>query len=166
MLLNFFQKQAKKIETPPVDAPGPEIAYDPALVAALTQQHRDLVTMLLKASSLAAQKRYDDVTEALAQFKAVLQEHLKRETTELHPYLAKHLKGENSKDLVKQMRHDTVMAERAVEGLIDHYMGYHVSERTVTRFSAELESASEEFSARLEREEAAFYTLYQAAETY
>lgn len=165
-MLSLFQRQPKKAVAPQAEPPRSEVAYDPALVAGLTQQHRDLVMLLVKADSLARQRRYEDVAAVLDQFKTALRLHVVRESTELHPYLVLHLTGVQSKDLLRQMRHEAVLAERAVEGLIEHYTGYPVSERNVLRFSAELEGVIEEFSTHVEHEEAAYYTLYQAPGLY
>ena len=165
-MLSLFQRQSRASEVPPAEPARPEAAYNPALVAGLTQQHSELVMLLVKADSLARQRLYEDVTRILGEFRAALHEHLRRESAELHPYLMRYLTGEKSRELLKQMRHEAVLAERAVEGVIGHYMAYPVNQRTVLRFTAELEHVIEEFSARLEYEEAAYYTLYQPPGIY
>ena len=165
-MLSLLQRLPKKTHALQSEPSQSNVAYDPALVAGLTQQHSELVMRLVKADSLARQRLYEDVTRILEEFRIALQEHLRRESAELHPYLMRYLTGEKSRELLKQMRHEAVLAERAVEGLVGHYTAYPVSERTVLRFTAELEHVIEEFSARLEYEEAAYYTLYQPAGIY
>ena len=165
MLDKFFRKQPQKTEAPKV-AKAPEVPYDPGLVTALTHQHRSLVMLLVKASSAAQQDLYEDVQETLAQFKLGLDEHLKRENTELHPYLAAHLRGDDAKDVLREMRTNAALIERTVEGFLNHYIGYPVSATNVQRFEMEIEGVSEEFSQEVEREEASFYTLYMPPEAY
>src|SRR5579859_1384846 len=125
MLDKLFRKQPQKIEPPRVQpAKTVEVAYDPGLIAALTQQHRELTVLLVKASSASQQSRYDEVKEALEQFRAALTEHLQREKAQLHPYLSSHLKGEGSRDVLKDMRSNYVRVEQSVEGFLNHYSGY------------------------------------------
>src|SRR5690242_15916351 len=129
MLDKFFRKQPLKTEPPRVQPAKPaEVAYDPGLIAALTQQHRELTVLLVKASSASQQSRYDEVKDALAQFRAALTEHLKRESAQLHPYLIAHLKGEDSREVLRDMRSNFIRAEQSVEGFLNHYSGYPVSD--------------------------------------
>ena len=167
MLLSFLSRKSKKQE-PPKDghAPDPEVSYDPGLVTALTLQHRSLTTLLVKASSLAQQQDFAGVQTMLEQFKAELDEHLHREHSEFFPYLTSHLKGEDTKDILKEARSNSLYIERAVEGFLKHYTGYPVGERTVLRFGMELSGVIEEFCERLEKEEAHIYTLYMPPEAY
>ena len=167
MLDKFFRKQPLKTEPPRVQPAKPaEVAYDPGLIAALTQQHRELTVLLVKASSASQQSRYDEVKDALAQFRAALTEHLKRESAQLHPYLIAHLKGEDSREVLRDMRSNFIRVEQSVEGFLNHYSGYPVSDVNADRFEAELEGVSEEFCEEIEKEEAAFYTLYLPPDAY
>jgi hypothetical protein len=167
MLLSFLSRKNKK-EEPPKDGKiqEPEVIYDPGLVTALTLQHRSLTRLLVKATSLAQQRDFSEVQSVLEQFKAELDEHLKREHGEFFPYLTAHLKGEDAKDVLKEARSNSLYIERAVEGFLKHYRGYPVGERTVLRFGMELSGVIEEFCERLEKEEAHIYTLYMPREAY
>lgn len=168
MLSAFFRKHPKKDEPPkgPPVAERRDIPYDPGLAVALSHQHRMLTMLLVKASSAAQQDLYDEVRETLVQFKTGLADHLKRESAELHPYLAAHLKGEDSETLLKEMRANSRYIERAVESFLNHYSSYPVNDRTVDRFNMELSGVSEEFCERIEKEEAELYTLYMPPEAY
>src|SRR5579859_6705780 len=86
MLISFLSRKAKKdgAEAPAVTAPQ-ELPYDPALVSALTLEHRSLVSLLVRAKSLAQQEHYGEAMDTLHRFSQGLAEHLKRESTELHP---------------------------------------------------------------------------------
>ncbi|HET7174764.1 MAG TPA: hemerythrin domain-containing protein [Gammaproteobacteria bacterium] len=167
MLEKLFRKQTPKAEAPKLgQAPARDLPYEPGLVAAFTQQHRDLVMLLLKANSAAQQDRYEEVKDALERFKNGLNEHLTQENLKLHPYIGAHLKGENSKDVLRDMRHNSARIQGAVDGLISHYLGYPVSGVNVERFEMEIAGVIEEFSQELETEEASFYTLYQSPGSY
>src|SRR5579864_8214477 len=92
----FSGKQPKKDLSPKggnAPAERAEIPYDPGLTAALTHQHRTLVALLIKARSAAQEQCYQEVGDALKQFKNGLDDHLDHESSGLHPYLAAHLKG-------------------------------------------------------------------------
>ncbi|HEV2321852.1 MAG TPA: hemerythrin domain-containing protein [Gammaproteobacteria bacterium] len=167
MLEKLFRKQPQKADSPKVvQAPVQDIPYEPNFIVALTQQHRDLVMLLVKANSAAQQDRYEDVKDSLERFKNGLSEHLTRESLKLHPYISAHLKGENSKDVLRDMRHNAARIQGAVDGFINHYSGYPVSGVNVERFEMEIAGVIEEFSHELETEEASFYTLYQPPDSY
>jgi len=166
MLSTLFRRQPRNDVQPTAVALPPETPYDPDLVSALCIEHRSLVMLLVKASNAAQHQRYEDIREILGEFKADLRDHLKREGAELNPYLSAHLKGEDSRDALKDMRNNSLHIERAVEGLLKHYSQYPVNEKTVLRFEMELSGVIEEFSERLEREESSFYTLYLPRDSY
>src|SRR5690242_6658519 len=101
MLSLFQRKPPKRTALPPGERVQPEVPYDPGLITALTHQHRALDLLLVKARSAAQQNHYADVMDILAEFKSALEDHLRRESIELYPYLAAHLKGENSEEVLK-----------------------------------------------------------------
>lgn len=167
MLFSFLSRRQKQDE--PIwsgEAADVEIPYDPGLVTALTLQHRSLTALLVKATSVAQQRQFNEVNSLLARFKLDLDEHLKREHQEFFPYLTAHLKGDDAKDILREARANSLYIERAVEGFLKHYTGFPVGERTALRFGMELSGVIEEFCERLEKEEAMIYTLYQPPEAY
>ena len=70
---------------------------------------------------------------------------MKQESIQLYPYLVAHLKGEDSKDILKDMRTNSAIIERSVEGFLSHYGGYPVSEVNAERFDIEIEGVVGEF---------------------
>lgn len=167
MLEKLFRKQTPKTELPKAAQPqAPDVPYEPSLVAALTQQHRDMVTLMVKANSAAQQGAYDEIKECLAQFKDALAVHVAQENTKLHPYLAAHIKGENSRETLRDARQNCNRVSQSVEGFIAHYSGFAVGDHNVERFGMELEGVSEEFCEEIEREEAVVYTLYLPPDAY
>jgi len=167
MLLSFLSRKQKQDEPMQAGkAADTEVHYDPGLVTALTMQHRSLTTLLVKATSVAQQRQFNEVNSILTRFKLELDEHLKREHQEFFPYLTAHLKGDDAKDVLREARANSLYIERAVEGFLNHYTGYPVGERTALRFGMELSGVIEEFCERLEKEEAKIYTLYLPPEAY
>lgn len=169
MLDKFFRKQPKKDALPKAaQAPAehPQVPYDPGLIAALTYQHRALVMQLDEARNAAQDGAYEEVKDFLEQFKTAMADHMKQESAQLYPYLVAHLKGEDSKDILKDMRTNSAIIERSVEGFLSHYGGYPVSDVNAERFDIEIEGVTGEFCDGIEREEASFYTLYMPPESY
>ncbi len=165
MLGTFFRRQAKK-DLSTVAEQAPEVLYNPALVMTLTHQHRCLVMQLVKAHSSAQQGLYEEVHQTLDQFQTDLAEHMKRKAAAFHPYVEAHLRGPDAKDLLREMRANSLFIERAVESFLKHYGSYPVTDRTALRFGIEISGVSEEFCERLEKEEAQFYSLYMPPEAY
>src|ERR1700748_2893052 len=122
MILEFFTKHPKDWEAHQAGKPQRGIAYDPGLITALTHQHRELVLLLVKASSAAEQCYYAEATEALVEFRASLQAHLRREDSQLIPYLSQHLWGVGVEELVRDMRANSSHIERTVKNFLDSYL--------------------------------------------
>lgn len=163
----FSRKQSKKDPAPKAETPSPQAAdtaYDPILITALTDQHRALVMLLIRARNAAQQARYEEVKGNLEQFKSGLEDHLYQEGVGLLPYLVKHLTGED-RTMLKDMQMNTNYIGRTVSGFLEHYIGYPVTDRNAERFDTEIEGVSEEFSERLQREETSLYALYKPADS-
>ena len=167
MLMSFFSRKAKQAGMQaPAGAEPHELPYDPSLVAALTLEHRSLVSLLVRAKALALRESYGEAMDTLHEFSQGLAEHLKRESAALHPYLTAHIKGEDRDRILREMRASSAHVEKAVEGFLKHYAGYPVGERNVGMFVMEIDGVSEEFCERIEKEEATIYTLYVPPEAY
>jgi len=166
MLRTLFGMLPTEREAPKVATPPRGIAYDPGLITALTHQHRQLVLLLVKASSTAEQCYFAETAEALAQFKADLDTHLKLEDAQLVPYLSHHLWGEGIEELIREMRANSALIDRTVRGFLEHYLRKPVDADSLNDFVIQVERVCEEFSQEVEREEASFYTLYMGPEAY
>lgn len=166
MLRTLLGKRPRDREAPRIAKLQRGIPYDPALINALTHQHRELVMLLVKASSAAEQCYYAEATEALAQFKANLARHLKHEESQLYPYLSHHLWGEGSAELVREMHENSGLIEHTVQRFVDSYLHEPVNHDTLYDFLIDVERVCEEFSREVGREEMAFYTLYMGPEAY
>lgn len=166
MLRTLFGYQPKEDGAPKTEKAKRGVPFDPGLITALTHQHRELAMLLVKASSTAEQCYFDETAEALTQFETDLGTHLRRESAQLVPYLAEHLRGEDAKELVRDMRTNSALIERTVQSFLDHYRHNPVNSESMQDFVTEIEGVCEEFCQEIEREEAAFYTLYMAPEAY
>jgi hypothetical protein len=166
MLRTFFSSQPKEDGAPRVGKATHGIPFDPGLITALTHHHRELVMLLVRSSSAAELGYYAEAQTALTHFKTGLEAHLRRESIELTPYLAAHLRGEDARELLRDMQTNTSLIERTVKSFLDHYLRNPVSAANLQDFQIEIDSVSEEFCQEIEREEAAFYTLYMAPEAY
>lgn len=166
MLRTLFGYQPKEDGAPRIERPKRGIPYDPGLITALTHQHRELTMLLVRASSAAELGYYAEAQTALTDFKATLDAHLRRESIQLTPYLAAHLRGEGAAELIREMQTNVSLIERTVMGFLDRYMSRPITAANLQDFQREIDAMSEEFSQEVEREEAAFYTLYMAPEAY
>jgi hemerythrin-like domain-containing protein len=166
MLRTLFGRLPTEREAPKVVKPSRGPSYDPRLITALTHQHRQLVLLLVKASSTAEQCYFAETAETLAQFKQDLDTHLERENNQLVPYLSHHLWGEGVEELVQEMRTNSALIDRTVRGFLDHYLRNPVNADSMAEFIAQIERVCEDFSQEVEREESSFYTLYMAPEAY
>ena len=166
MLRTLFGRLPTEREAPKVVKPPRGPSYDPRLITALTHQHRQLVLLLVKASSTAEQCYFSETTETLRQFKQDLDAHLQREDSQLVPYLTHHLWGEGVEELVQEMRTNSALIDRTVRGFLDHYLRNPVNADSMAEFVAQIERVCEDFSQEVEREESSFYTLYMAPEAY
>lgn len=168
MPISFFSRQPQ--EAPPTlvaEAPPPvEASYDPRLVAALTQQHRDMAVLLDKAKDSVRAHRYEDVKAMLDQLRTEIAVHMRRETDELHAYLIARIKSPDRLAILKDMHAGALRTGRAVEGFLKHYGGYPVNERNAGIFYKEIDGVTEEFAKWIRQEESAVYSLYQSPETY
>ncbi|HEY3644203.1 MAG TPA: hemerythrin domain-containing protein [Gammaproteobacteria bacterium] len=166
MLRTFFGRLPTEREAPKVARPSRGPSYDPRLITALTHQHRQLVLLLVKASSTAEQCYFAETAETLRQFKEDLDAHLERESSQLVPYLSHHLWGEGVEELIREMRSNSALIDRTVRGFLDHYLRHPVDADNLSDFVMQIERVCEDFSQEVQREEASFYTLYMAPEAY
>ena len=166
MLRTLFGTQPKEDGAPKIGTPKRGVPYDPALITALTHQHRELTMLLVRASSAAELGYYAEAQTALLDFKTTLDAHLRRESIQLAPYLAERLRGEDAAELMREMHTNTSLIQRTVKGFLDRYLGRPITAAVLQDFQREIDAMSEEFSQEVEREEAAFYTLYMIPEAY
>ena len=166
----FSRKQPKKDAAHKNELPPEPVSldaqYDPGLVTVLTEQHRELIMLLIRARSAAQQSRFEDVKITLSQFRVSLDDHLYQESVALLPYLSSRVNAEITRTSLKDMHNNTAHIERTVAGFLNHYLSYPVSERNAARFDIEIEQVSEEFTERIQREETTLYPLYAPPESY
>ena len=168
MFEKFFRKFLKD-EAKPEEWRAPQYLgarYDPALVLALTHQHRGLSMLLVEASSAAQLGSFDEVAEILDQFENALADHLSQERERLHPYLAEHIQGEEGDRVLRDMYAHAALIKHSVAGFLKRYRDTPVDMASAAEFERDIETMGDEFSQEMEREEAIFYTLYLPPEAY
>lgn len=146
--------------------PEREVAYDPALVAALTREHHELLLLLVKAKNAVMAGGYGEVKDILDQLRTRLAAHIKRETEELHAYLTAHIQSASRLETLKNMHAGMLRTERSLEGFLKHYGGYPVTERNAATFYKEIDGVHAELDRWTRQEEASVYSLYRSPETY
>jgi|SRR6185312_1830451 len=166
MLRTLFGYQPQKDGAPKTEKAKRGVPYDPALITALTHQHRELTMLLVRASSAAELGYYGEAHTALVDFKTTLDAHLRRESVQLMPYLAEHLRGEGAAELIREMHTNASLIQRSVKSFLDRYLGRPITSADLQDFQREIDAVSEEFCQEVEREEAAFYTLYMIPDAY
>ena len=167
MPISFFSRKPKEVPVLAASAPvKAEIVYDPGLIETLIQQHRELVLLLDKAKGVVQAKRFEDVRGMLEQFGIGLAAHVKRENSELHPYITARLKSDDRIAIVKDMLVGALRTERAVNGFLKHYGGYPVTDRNAATFYGEIDGVTTEFKRWITQEESFVYTLYKSPEDY
>jgi hypothetical protein len=166
MLRTLFGTQPKEDGAPKTGKTKHGVPFDPGLITALTHQHRELTMLLVRASSAAELGYYAEAHTALSDFKTTLEAHLRRESIQLTPYLAAHLRGEDAAELMREMHTNTSLIQRTVKSFLDRYLGRPITSADLQDFQREIDAMSEEFCQEVEREEAAFYTLYMTPDAY
>ena len=170
MAFAFLSRKPKETPQPVVEAPPPppprEVPYDPALVAALKREHRELLLLLDKAKGAVMANHYGEVKDMLDQLRTGLATHIKRETDELHAYLTSNIRNASRLETLKDMHAGMLRTERALEGFLKHYGGYPVTERNAATFYKEIDGVHAEFARWTQQEEASVYSLYRSPESY
>lgn len=170
MPLPFFSRKPKAVPAAvaqaPAPPPKPETAYDPALVAALTREHRDMLLLLDEAKDAVRAHRYGDVKDILDRLRIELAGHIRRETDELHAYLIARIRSPDRLAMLKDMHAGMLRTERALEGFLKHYGGYPVTERNAATFYKEIDGVAAEFAKWTREEETAVYSLYNPPQSY
>jgi hypothetical protein len=166
MPLSFFSRKPKQVPEPTAPTTEPPVAYDPELVAELTQEHRHLVLLLDRAKGSVQGKRFEDVKGMLDQLREGLAAHVKRENEELHPYLTAKIRNDDRIAMLKDMHSGALRTQRALDGFLKHYGGYPVTERNAATFYSEIDGVNVELNKWMAQEEAFVYTLYKSPESY
>ncbi len=166
MLRTLFGHQPTEGAVPKTEKAKRGVPFDPSLITALTHQHREMVMLLVRASSAAELGYYAEAHTALKEFKTTLDAHLHRESVQLMPYLAAHLRGEDADEQIREMHTNTSLIQRTVKPFLDSYLARPIGGAELQEFQRQIDALSEEFCQEVEREEAAFYTLYMAPEAY
>ena len=171
MPISFFSRKPRSAlpaPAPAEEAPPwpPETSYNPQLVATLKQQHRDMAMLLHNAKNSVRARHYEEVKVTLDRLRNEIAEHMRRETDELHAYLIARITSPDRRAILKDMHAGALRTGRALQGFLQHYGGYPVTERNAGIFYKEIDGVTEEFDKWIRQEESDVYSLYQPPEAY
>ncbi len=142
-------------------APAGDIAYDAGLVDKLKADHRELVRIYTAIKRAAAENRFADLHDLLAQFKVNFQLHIAAENVKFYVYVQQHAQDAETSAFIADVRREMNDIARAVLKFVDAYMSAPPTPVTVTDFAAELDQIGAVLVQRVEKEENRLYSLYQ-----
>ncbi|WP_167285263.1 hemerythrin domain-containing protein [Marilutibacter alkalisoli] len=138
------------------------IAYDPALVPALKQDHHDLVALFSEIGHCAKLDRFDDIPKLLVSFKTNLEAHLIAENVRFYNYVERTLEGDSENTLlIRSFRREMNAIARGVVDFVKKYQLARFDVDTRRAFMADYEAVGDLLAQRIQREEASLYPLYQ-----
>lgn len=143
-------------------APGTAIHHDPGLVESLRSEHTLLLEIFRAIDAAAGMGDLAEVEQRLRQFGTVLTGHLLKENVRLYVYLEHLLTEDGAKHrLVHEFRHEMDRIGRTVVAFLDKYKSIASEPALHASFSRDLLMVGEALSARIRREEANLYPMYQ-----
>lgn len=143
-------------------APGTLIRHDPALVAALKQDHQLLLEIFGSIRNAAAAGDLRAVQKRLEHFRIVLQDHLLKENVRLYVYLEHLLRSDpTSHELMHGFRHEMDAIGKTVVGFLGRYKFIAGEPALAASFGAELDAIGQALAARIRREEDTLYPMYR-----
>ncbi len=145
----------------PLDPTG-GIAYDPALVSALKDDHLELVRIHSAIKKAAAESRFGDIGDLLSNFKLAFQTHIAVENVRFYAYVQQHAAEDaDTSNFIADVRKEMNGIARAVMKFVDAYMTAPPTPATVTDFNGELNQIGSVLVQRVQLEESRLYSLYQ-----
>ncbi len=143
-------------------APTGGIAYDGGLVGRLKQDHQELVRIYTAIKTAAAQNRYGDLHDLLADFKLTFQTHIAMENVRFYVYVQQRMAQDTeTSNFIAEVRREMNDIARAVMKFVDAYMSAPPTPATVTSFTSELDQIGAVLVQRVDKEENRLYSLYQ-----
>jgi hypothetical protein len=138
------------------------VAYDPALIARLKADHRELQRALAAALRAAEEGRFHDIHHLLSHFQQRLQAHVATENARFYPCLQQTVAGDaQAASLVAGARREMNALTFEVQKVVDAYLAYPPTHLTETQFTYDLQQASAQLAKRVEQAEARLYSLYR-----
>jgi len=166
-MFGFLKKKSKTEETvmPKTQqyapAPGTQISYHPELIASLKSDHLELLAIYAEISELFGAKKYPQVSEKLANFRAKLQDHLLTENVRLYIYLNYMLKhDETNSELIHSFRREMDGIAKVAINFLKKYDAIGVDPELAPSFAKDFSEIGTVLGKRIKREEEVLYPLY------
>lgn len=148
-------------------APGTEISYDPHLIERFEGHHRTLLKLFEDIDSAAGQYEFGKLSDLLARFKRVLQEHLLEENLKLYTYMQACMRNDpDNAEIMRDMKAEMGRIGRDVNRFIGTWTHQVIDASNIQDFQRELKGIGEVLTDRIEREENTLYPLYMRPEKY
>lgn len=149
-------------ETSHTTAPGTEIRYSPELVGQLQTDHQSLLELYGKIDNAFKEKRYNEVSSMLGDFKSGLNAHLLTENVRLYIYLDRSLAHDpTSSDLIRGFRKEMDDIAKVALGFLKKYETIGVDEDLANHFANDFATIGKVLVERIQKEENTLYPLYQ-----
>ncbi len=156
------KKQEMEAGREPAKTTG--ISYDSMLVEKLKEDHRTLVKMFSSVKSAALERRFDQIPDALSEFKLALQTHLAVENVRFYVYVQQtYAHDVDTSDFITGLRSEMNGIARVVVKFIEKYVVEKLDKDNVATFLEELEGIGEVLVKRVQLEEKRLYSLYHPA---
>ena len=142
-------------------APGTEIRYSPELINSLQGDHQTILALYGDIQKAFIEKRYNDVSSMLEDFKSGLSAHLLTENVRLYIYLDRSLAHDpSSSDLIRGFRKEMDDIAKVALGFLKKYETIGVDADLASHFAADFETIGKVLVERFKKEEGTLYPLY------
>jgi len=140
-------------------APNTKLAYNPALVAKLEEENRQLLSVYWTTLTAAQNRQLELTKRLLVEFKDLLVDHLLRENTSLYVYLRHSARMPSSRKAVKSVKSEMDEISRNVMRFLDKAI--HEDINFEGDFVMRFEEIGSALTERIEKEEAFVYPNYR-----
>ncbi len=136
-------------------------AYDPGLIARLTDDNRELLRTCKAAQAAAADGRFDDIAHLLAHLRHTFHAQAAAEHARLYPYLQQRVaRDPEAVALIAGARREMDELGFEVMKVVDAYLAYPPTHLNEAPFRYDLEQAGASLARRVQKVEAQLYSLY------
>lgn len=162
-MFGLFRKKPKESSNQYAYAPGTKIAFDPALVTDLKDDHKKLLELYTKVCACYDKQDLDTLKNTLLSFKVELTSHLLRENTKLYVYLKSKFDADpNNRELVTDMQREMgKIGHDVFQFLRDASQANMVFDQ---KFKTQLDQIGQILVTRIKAEEEMLYELYTPIE--
>lgn len=140
-----------------------QVAYDPALIQQLEQEHKAMLEIYGCIDRAIALHNWNEIPPLLTRFRSKLTDHLLKEGVKLYAFLHKTLQAEDELSfLFQSFKKEMGVIGKTVFNFFDKYVADNAlaSPQQRDAFVAEFKSIGTVLVSRIQREEEQLYTIY------